>query len=240
MSRSSDAAAMKRKRPNMDSPTQGLVDAERIVLDVVRSKKNLGVWVAEVKKEANLAPTIVDKSLTSLVKKKLIKQVVNIQNKGRKHYMAVEFEPSEDLTGGAWYSEGKLDKEFITVLRDTCLKVIEMMKVATAEGIHDFLKKRKVVECTSQQVAEILNSMVLDNAIIEVKSTGLGEYHSIAVGSVCYRSASGVALGTGPKTIGQMASIPCGACPRISLCTPNGIISPQTCVYYTKWLNFEF
>ncbi|PHT86296.1 hypothetical protein T459_08402 [Capsicum annuum] len=209
MSRSSEAAAMKRKRPNMDSPTQGLVDAERIVLDVVRSKKNLGVWVAEVKKEANLAPTIVDKSLTSLVKKKLIKQVVNIQNKGRKHYMAVEFEPSEDLTGGAWYSEGKLDKEFITVLRDTCLKVIEMMKVATAEGIHDFLKKRKVVECTSQQVAEILNSMVLDNAIIEVKSTGLGEYHSIAVGSVCYRSASGAAFGTGPKTIGQMASIPC-------------------------------
>lgn len=231
---------MKRKRSNKDSPTQGLVDADNIVLNVVKSKKNLGIWVAEVKKEANLAPTVVDKSLSSLVKKKLIKQVVNIQNKGRKHYMAVEFEPSEELTGGAWYSGGNLDKEFITVLRDTCLKVIEMMKVATAEGIHDFLKKRKVVECTSQQVAEILNSMVLDNAVIEVKSTGLGEYHSIPVGSVCYRTASCVALGTGPKTIGSMASIPCGACPRISLCSPNGIISPQTCVYYTKWLSFDF
>lgn len=240
MSRSSEASAMKRKRSNKDSPTQGLVDADNIVLNVVKSKKNLGIWVAEVKKEANLAPTVVDKSLSSLVKKKLIKQVVNIQNKGRKHYMAVEFEPSEELTGGAWYSGGNLDKEFITVLRDTCLKVIEMMKVATAEGIHDFLKKRKVVECTSQQVAEILNSMVLDNAVIEVKSTGLGEYHSIPVGSVCYRTASGVALGTGPKTIGSMASIPCGACPRISLCSPNGIISPQTCVYYTKWLSFDF
>ncbi|CAN4110514.1 unnamed protein product [Withania somnifera] len=222
MSPSSEAAAMKRKRSNKDSPTQGLLDADSIVLSVVKSKKNLGIWVAEVKKEANLAPTIVDKSLSSLVKKKLIKQVVNIQNKGRKHYMAVEFEPSEELTG------------------DTCLKVIEMMKVATAEGIHDFLKKRKVVECTSQQVAEILNSMVLDNAVIEVKSTGLGEYHSIPVGSVCYRTASGVALGTGPKTVGSMASIPCGACPRISLCSPNGIISPQTCVYYTKWLSYEF
>ncbi|CAN4112525.1 unnamed protein product [Withania somnifera] len=225
MSPTSEAAAMKRKRSNKDSPTQGLVDADIIVLNVVKSKKNLGIWVAEVKKEANLAPTIVDKSLSSLVKKKLIKQVVNIQNKGRKHYMAVE---------------GNLDKEFITVLRDTCLKVVEMLKVATAEGIHDFLKKRKVVECTSQQVAEILNSMVLDNAVIEVKSTGLGEYHSIPVGSVCYRTASGVALGTGPKTVGSMASIPCGACPRISQCSPNGIISPQTCVYYTKWLSYEF
>uniref|UniRef100_M1BZN6 Protein kinase domain-containing protein n=2 Tax=Solanum tuberosum TaxID=4113 RepID=M1BZN6_SOLTU len=59
------------------------------------------------------------------------------------------------------------DKEFITVLRETCLKVLGMMKVATVDGIHDFLKKRKVVECcTSQQVGEILNSMVLDDAII--------------------------------------------------------------------------
>lgn len=240
MSRSREAAAMKRKRPDLDSPTQGLPDAERVVLSLVKNKKNLGIWVAEVKKEANLPPTLVDKSLTALVKKKLIKQVVNIQNKGKKHYMAVEFEPSEELTGGSWYSEGNLDKEFITVLRDTCFKVIELLKVATVEGIHNFLKKRKVVECTSQQIAEILNSMVLDNAIIEVKSTGLGEYHPIPVGSVCYRTASGVALGTGPKTIGPMASIPCGACPRISQCSPNGVISPQTCVYYTKWLNTEF
>ncbi|KAJ8549062.1 hypothetical protein K7X08_032769 [Anisodus acutangulus] len=169
MSRSSEAAAMKRKRPNMDSSSQGLVDADRIVLDVVKSKKNLGIWVAEVKKEAKLAPTVVDKSLASLVKKKLIKQVVNIQSKGRKHYMAVEFEPSEELTGGAWYSDGNLDKEFITGLRDLCLKVVEVLKVATAEGIHDFLKKRQAAKCTNQQVAEILNSMVLDNAVIEIQ-----------------------------------------------------------------------
>ncbi|XP_019253862.1 PREDICTED: DNA-directed RNA polymerase III subunit rpc6-like [Nicotiana attenuata] len=187
MSRSREAAAMKRKRPDLDSPIQGLPDAERVVLSLVKNKKNLGIWVAEVKKEANLPPTLVDKSLTALVKKKLIKQVVNIQNKGKKkHYMTVEFEPSEELTGGSWYSEGNLDKEFITVLRDACLKVIELLKVATVEGIHNFLKKRKVVECTSQQIVEILNSMVLDNAIIEVKSTGLGEYHSIPVRLVCY------------------------------------------------------
>ncbi|WMV47521.1 hypothetical protein MTR67_040906 [Solanum verrucosum] len=242
MIRSSEAAAMKRRRLNVDSPTQGLVDADYIVLNVVKSKKNQGILKAGVKKEANIAPIVVDKSLKLLVKKKLIKKVANIQSKGSRdpYYMAVEFEPWDELTGGAWYSEGNLDKEFITVLRDTCLKVIQMLKVATAEGIHDFLKKRKVVECTSQQIAEILKSMVLDNAVIEVKSIGLGEYHSIPVGSVCYRTASGVALEADPKTIAPMASIPCGACSRINQCTPNGVISPQTCVYYTKWLNFEF
>ncbi|PHU28884.1 hypothetical protein BC332_00977 [Capsicum chinense] len=144
MSRLSETAAMKRKRPNIDFATQGLVDDERKVL--------------------NLLP--------------------NIQNKARHHFIAVEFEPSDELTGGAWYSEGKLDEEFITGLRKACLKVLEIMKVATVEGIYEFLKKRKVVECTSQQVGEILNAMVLDDAVIEVKSTGLGEYHNIPVGSV--------------------------------------------------------
>ncbi|KAK4737594.1 hypothetical protein R3W88_001291 [Solanum pinnatisectum] len=82
--------------------------------------------------------------------------------------------------------------------------------------------------------------MYPDNAIIEVKSTRLGEYHSIPVGSVCYRTASGVALGADPKTTAPMALIPCGSCSWINQCTPNGVISPQICVYYTKWLNFEF
>ncbi|PHT58669.1 hypothetical protein CQW23_01032 [Capsicum baccatum] len=167
MSRLSEAAAMKRKRPNIDFATQGLVDDERKVLNLVKSKEN------QVTGE---------------------KKLPNIQNKARHHFIAVEFEPSDELTGGAWYSEGKLDEEFITGLRKACLKVLEIMKVATVEGIYEFLKKRKVVECTSQQVGEILNAMVLDDGVIEVKSTGLGEYHNIPVGSVCYRTVAGEML----------------------------------------------
>ncbi|KAM3397335.1 hypothetical protein P3S68_000847 [Capsicum galapagoense] len=194
MSRLSETAAMKRKRPNIDFATQGLVDDERKVLNLVKSKENQGILAVDLKKQAKLAPAIVDKFLKSLVKKNLIKKLPNIQNKARHHFIAVEFEPSDELTGGAWYSEGKLDEEFITGLRKACLKVLEIMKVATVEGIYEFLKKRKVVECTSQQVGEILNAMVLDDAVIEVKSTGLGEYHNIPVGSVCYLTVAGEML----------------------------------------------
>ncbi|KAI5673724.1 hypothetical protein M9H77_14088 [Catharanthus roseus] len=241
MSHSGEAASLKRKRPGSNPVTQSLPDAERAVLNVITSKENMGIWVRDIKKETNLSDTVVNKSLKSLLGKKLIKEFVNIQNKGRKHYMAMEFEPSKEVTGGAWYVEGNLDKGFINELKELCLRIISLQKVATVETVYDFLEKKKAVKvaCTKQQIAEIVNSLVLDNEIIEVKSTGLGEYHSIPIGEQCYRIANVAGVDKGPK-IGAMASIPCGMCPRISQCTPDGIISPRTCVYYKKWLDIDF
>lgn len=33
-----------------------------------------------------------------------------------------------------------------------------------------------------------------------------------------------------------LVSVPCGVCPRINECTPDGVILPVSCVYYSKWL----
>lgn len=153
--------------------------------------------------------------------------------------MGAEFEPSKELTGGEWYADGKLNQVLIEFLKDTCKKIVGKLKVATAKGVHEFFVKCKVFkqEVSGQQIAQILKSMVLDNVILEVKSNGLAEYHSIPVGEICYRCAPGGGLGEASKT-GAMVSIPCGVCPRINICTPDGVISPTTCVYYTKWLDF--
>jgi len=35
----------------------------------------------------------------------MVKEVPNIQNKGIKHYMAAELEPSEDIIGGHFYTD---------------------------------------------------------------------------------------------------------------------------------------
>ncbi|ESR64042.1 hypothetical protein CICLE_v100094942mg, partial [Citrus x clementina] len=53
----------------------------------------------------------------------------------------------------------------------------------------------------------------------------------------CYKNVSKGGGGGEPKT-GSLASVPCGVCPQINFCTPDGVISPKTCVYYTKWLDF--
>ncbi|XP_052170670.1 uncharacterized protein LOC127786930 [Diospyros lotus] len=236
MSRSQDTSSLKRKRPQ---PNAQLQSPESVLLNLIKSKGDMGIWKGDMKRETNLPEPVVNKALKALQGRKLIKEVVNIQSKGRKHYMAAEFEPSKELTGGEWYVGGNLDKEFIAILKESCLKIIRKIKVATAEGVSDFFKKNKITtaECTTQQIEEILKSMVLDNEILEIKSTGLGEFRSIPIGSVCYRSATGMGHGQGLK-VGAMASIPCGVCPRISQCTPDGIISPRTCEYYNKWLDF--
>lgn len=234
MNRLSD---LKRKRPEINETPDGKV------LTIIKRRKEMAIWIADLKKSAaeefKLPASVVDKAVKSLVNQDKIKEVVNIKAKTKKHFIAKEFEPSEELTGGVWYSDGKLDKEFISVLRQLTSKFITMKKVANAELICDYIKSKGVMKggCTVEQISEILSSLVLDNEIIEVKSTGLGEFHSIPLGMVCYKSASGLGLGKEPK-IGAMASIPCGVCPQINKCTPDGLISPITCEYYQKWLEF--
>ncbi|XP_073143350.1 uncharacterized protein [Henckelia pumila] len=198
MNRSLGAPALKRKRPETGSP--GLVDAEHAILNSIKSKKDLGIWVRDIKVDTNLTDHVVNKSLKSLIAKKLVKEVVNVQNKGKKHYMAVEFEPSKEISGGEWYTDGNLDKVLIATLQDVCLKYTRAQRVATLQGVHKELNRGVAnFVISTQQIAEILNSMVLDDEIIEVKSTGLGDYHSIPIGTICYRVASGAGVAKGSK-----------------------------------------
>ena len=36
----------------------------------------------------------------------------------------------------------------------------------------------------------------------------------------------------------KLTEIPCGACPVEAQCEPGGVVSPETCVYFSKWLEF--
>ncbi|KAH0974035.1 hypothetical protein GBA52_015934 [Prunus armeniaca] len=185
-------SALKRKQPDSSSPSESLTEHEKIVYTVIRSKQDMGIWTRDMKKEANLPDNLVGKSIKSLQAKNLIKEVVNVQSKGRKHYMAAEFEPSKELTGGDWYSNGTLDKYYITCVKDGFAKIIYQLKVATLEGISHEVKKSGIFKTsfTKQQIEEILRVLVLDKRVTEVKSNGMGEFGSFPVGKICYKSTS--------------------------------------------------
>ncbi|GFP80581.1 DNA-directed RNA polymerase iii subunit rpc6 [Phtheirospermum japonicum] len=233
-------SSLKRKRPETQ-PLGPTGDAESTILRLIKSVGDSGILLKDIKQESKVPDNMCTKVLKSLMGKNLIKEVVNIKNKGRKIYMAVEFEPSKELSGGDWYNNGELDKPFIDSLKKVCFGFIRTQKVSTLDGVYLAVKKSGVVtvEIAKQQIGEIITSLVLDNEILEVKSTGLGDYYSIPMGTTCYRVASGGGAVRGPPT-GGFASIPCGACPRIRDCAVDGLISPSTCVYYTKWLDIEF
>ncbi|EHA8589872.1 putative DNA-directed RNA polymerase III subunit rpc6 [Cocos nucifera] len=75
-----------------------------------------------MKRDTGLQTTVITNTLKSLQNK----SVINV-SKARKIYMAVESEPSEEISGGSWYSDGSLDTDFIRILREQCLKHIERL-----------------------------------------------------------------------------------------------------------------
>ncbi|GAB2297179.1 hypothetical protein Dimus_031292 [Dionaea muscipula] len=242
MSRARGGGGLKRRR---DEPGGDLTKDECSVYNLIQSKGNMGIWKGDVKRELKtIQAKVIDNCIKNLKTKAVIKEVVNVHSKGKSRLMAMDIEPSTELTGGVWYSvEGNLDEGLIDSLNEVCLQHVRRSIVTTAEGIHNFVRTNALtkqifkVEISLQQIKEILSSMVLDNTIIELKSTGYGEFLKFPSGSLCYKLNKKAAAQQGPRT-GALASIPCGVCPRINQCSPGGVISPITCSYYAQWLDF--
>ena len=78
---------------------------------------NKGIWVRDIKTNTLLTTPTLTKILNYLEKEaNLIKRVNSVTSKVKKLYMLVDIEPSKELTGGPWYSEGSFDEIFIEVM----------------------------------------------------------------------------------------------------------------------------
>lgn len=229
----------KRKRPDPKLSGGDINEQhEKKVLDMIRKKQGMGLTAFEVKLDKTIPPNMVTRLTTSLKKKGLIREVANMNNKGYKHFIAIEFQPSKELTGGDWYIDGTLNLSKIEDLKAKCVMILERHKhrVVTLDVLCGYFVKEE--KLSVDETKEILKNLVLDNVIMEVKSNGLNEFASTRIGEVCYR-LTGKKAGNGEARAGaSFASIPCGACPSIGLCSPDGVISPTTCVYFQKWLDF--
>lgn len=64
----------------------------------------------------NLHKTILDRCLKSLEGKNYIKSLHNVKYPSRKMYMLAGLAPSEEVTGGAWFTDGVLDADFINTV----------------------------------------------------------------------------------------------------------------------------
>ena len=92
---------------------QNLNADEGLVFGVIHSSGRSGVWVRNIQSRTNLHKSILDRCLKSLEGKNYIKTVHNVKHPNRKMYMLAGLAPSEDVTGGAWFTDGVLDANFI-------------------------------------------------------------------------------------------------------------------------------
>ncbi|GMN50028.1 hypothetical protein TIFTF001_019185 [Ficus carica] len=118
-------SSRKRKLPDSTSPLDSLAEQELVIYNVIGSKQGIVIRLGDLKKEVNVLDNVAKFFLKSLEAKKLIKLAANVHSKIKKHYLAAEFEPSAEITGRAWYTDGKLDTGSINILKDCCLEQIE-------------------------------------------------------------------------------------------------------------------
>ncbi|CAN6194507.1 unnamed protein product [Urochloa humidicola] len=229
--------------PGPDPPTisprilANLPARQRVVYKAIFEAGSSGMTAQGLVSATGLSADAGRNQARSLVRLGVIKEVQDVRNRRRKLFMAAEFNPTDEVSGGVWFHEGKVDKAAVAAARRRCLAQVRRRGgAATAEMIHAGVGRDEPgAGYDMGMVAGILRTMVLDRSLEEVTSTGeAGEFAAVRRGTMCYREPGKLQPG------GMMEGIPCGVCPMIDDCSPEGVISPSTCVYYQKWLQMDF
>lgn len=231
----------------------GLEGDEKIVYQCIKAADNKGIWTKDLKLRTNLHQTVITKVLKSLESRKIIKAVKSVKNSTRKVYMLASLEPSQEITGGPWFSENELDTEFIEELCKVCLRYIATKSEPSKAGhiygpgytgypsleqIHRFLRDSKVTSADlgSDDVGMLLDRLIFDGLVERVIYAGPRESRIVDDDEddeiYVYRSVHSAL----PESL--LASVPCGQCPVFDKCADFGPITPATCSYYTEWLSF--
>eukprot|EP00658_Telonema_sp_P-2_P066972 TRINITY_DN5592_c0_g1_i2.p1 TRINITY_DN5592_c0_g1~~TRINITY_DN5592_c0_g1_i2.p1 ORF type:complete len:325 (-),score=107.02 TRINITY_DN5592_c0_g1_i2:370-1344(-) len=226
------------KRQTLDQQAQakmlaGLGDEELLVLQRVKEAGVNGVWKKTLKIETGLKQSAkFEKALKNLQSKALIKRVCTKNGPKAQTYMLAELDPPESVTGWPWHAEdGMLNVDFINKLRECIIQLVAHKQRATLGDMHKHVTVSGIdhsAELSQQHVSCILEVLMNDNKVETVPSelaTGSGQM---------YRPAR---LNTDSIGEGVMA-MPCGVCPVAKQCKVGGLISPTSCEYLDKWLDF--
>jgi DNA-directed RNA polymerase III subunit RPC6 len=222
--------------------TADLAQDDLLVLQAIESSGDRGMWIRTLKAQTHLQTTAINKILKRLESRRLVKSVKSVTHKNRKMYMLYEIEPSKELTGGAWYTEQELD----TVLIEAVRKIVYREVKAGPKSVRmltERVARSGVVRVAlgAPELRQIVDTLVFDGKLEPVVGTadadgdvGMGGASLVAGAGLdtLYRVTREVTLYT------SYAEAPCGVCAVRSACRPGGDISPEGCVYLTKWMEF--
>ena len=165
--------------------------------------------------------------------------------------MLYEMTPDPTITGGTWYSDHEFEAEFVRVLNEQCARLLEeRLEESTKKFSNDpfvrrtssFMSSQELVtlinemgiatvSLTVQDIESILNTLIYDG---KVEKTTVASTTSVDHGAKqnLYRSVISM-LESSP-----VVRNPCGICPVFKDCHDDGLITPETCIYLNKWLDF--
>lgn len=168
-------------------------DEESLVYSYIEASGREGIWSKTIKARTNLHQHVVLKCLKSLESQRYVKSVKSVKFPTRKIYMLYNLQPSVDVTGGPWFTEGELDAEFINSLLtivwrfiaentfpngfkmagDNCKEQLygpTVRSYCTTEEILDFISNAQVanVELNTQNIKSLCEVLVYDDKLEQV------------------------------------------------------------------------
>ena len=146
---------------------RGLSSEDRLVLQVIETAGNSGMWTKEVKQKTNFPQVKVTKIFKTLEQRKLIKSVKHVAQQNRKVYMKYDLEPSREITGGAWFTDQEFDAKFVKIMRDVCRDFIRKEKQVTLQDVYEHIVKSKIsnVNLRKEDVKQIVDTLFYDGDV---------------------------------------------------------------------------
>jgi len=120
-----------RSRSDADKLRRLTLD-ERLLYHHIDQAQTEGIWSKALRARTNVTQQVLTKCLKSLESKDLVQSVMSVKFPNRKMYLLKHLQPSEDMAGGPWQSEGDFDTALIDTIsgivaqhieNETCIKV---------------------------------------------------------------------------------------------------------------------
>ena len=93
-----------------------MTDNERMIYVDLEQADSEGLWIKRISQRTGLSSVECQNALKKLESRRLVKQFQSSKYSNKKCYMLSHLHPSEDATGGLFYSEGAVDTELLRIL----------------------------------------------------------------------------------------------------------------------------
>lgn len=168
---------------------------EQLIFNHIKEAKSLGCSIRDIRMFTKLPMNLIQKILKKLEEKKLINSVKNLQSKTKLYFLFDEI-PDEKITGGVFFTNSEIDKEFVDQLMKLVYSYIKRLTPTllpiqdnpTLKQIHGFLLNSKIlsVKICESDLKKLLDVMVsmgllqqinyLDQTMYRALSVDLEEY----------------------------------------------------------------
>lgn len=225
-----------------------LTKDEMATYEIIMQSGSNGITIFDLKQKLKIEKTqYINKILTKLSKKFLIKSLKVLNTRNKKIWIGFDVVPSQEITGDIWCNDQKIDNDLVTVFCEKCNKYIEDQKEVSRKEILFFAKSinlsQKFIDIKEENIQKILNILVFDGKIepifpinLDVKFLGnkygllLDKGHP-QLDSIKYKKIREY------NNNNIYKYLPCVACPSFNECKNNNVINPVECIYIKELFN---